>query len=94
LSVSAIQTRSEADAAETTIKGWGSSLALRIPKPLAKEIGLGEGSAVELSVEDGKLVVRPLATPRYEPEALLAGITADNLDDEVESGPATGREAW
>ena len=78
---------------ETRIKRWGNSLALRIPKPLAKEIGLGEDSRVELSVEDGKLVVRPLPTPRYELEALLAGITEGNLHDEVESGPAMGREA-
>jgi antitoxin MazE len=79
---------------ETTIKIWGNSLALRIPKPLAKEIELGENSEVELSVEDGKLVVRPLSAPRYELEALLAGITTDNLHGEVDSGPAMGREAW
>ena len=79
---------------ETRIKNWGNSLALRIPKPLAKEIGLGEDSRVELSVEDGKLVVQPLPAPHYDLESLLAGVTADNLHDEVESGPAMGREVW
>ena len=60
---------------QTHIARWGNSLALRIPRSLADRLGLGEGGAVELSVEPGRLVVRP--GPRRL-EALLAGITARN----------------
>jgi len=34
----------------TKIRKWGNSLGLRIPKALAEEISVGEGSAVEITV--------------------------------------------
>jgi len=43
----------------TRIQKWGNSLALRIPK-LAAEVKLKQGSEVEVSPIDGKLVVFPL----------------------------------
>ena len=39
---------------ETTIKKWGNSLALRIPKALAKEAGLCYELPVELSLVEGE----------------------------------------
>ena len=35
---------------ETRVQKWGNSLALRIPKPLAIQIGLEPNSSVELSL--------------------------------------------
>ena len=43
------------------IQKWGNSLALRIPKPLAAEVGLEDNSPVELSLCEGKLVISPVA---------------------------------
>lgn len=34
---------------------WGNSLALRVPKSLADEIGASEGKAAEMTVSNGKL---------------------------------------
>ena len=79
---------------ETVIKKWGNSLALRIPKPLADEVGLGEDSAVDLLLEEGKLVIVPVVAPRYALESLLADVTVENLHDEVDTGVAVGGEAW
>jgi antitoxin MazE len=79
---------------ETHVRRWGNSLALRIPKPLAEEAGLEEDSAVELSLEEGKLVIVPIMAPRYALDALLAQVTAENLHDEVDTGEAVGGEAW
>ena len=79
---------------ETVIKKWGNSLALRIPKLLADEMGLDEDSAVELLLEEGKLVIVPAVAPRYELESLLADVTVENLHDEVDTGAAVGREVW
>ncbi len=45
---------------ESQISQYGNSLAIRIPKPFAKDLGLNKGSAVDISVEDGKLVVQVL----------------------------------
>ena len=79
---------------ETVIKKWGNSLALRIPKPLADEVGLAEDSAVDLLLEEGKLVIVPAVAPRYTIESLLAGVTVENLHDEVDTGIVMGGEAW
>ena len=79
---------------EAVIKKWGNSLALRIPKPLADEVGLVEDSAVDLLLEEGKLVIVPAMAPRYALERLLADVTVGNLHDEVDTGVAVGGEAW
>jgi antitoxin MazE len=79
---------------ETVIKKWGNSLALRIPKPLADEVGLAEHSAVNLLLEEGKLVIVPAMAPRYTLESLLADVTVENLHEEVDTGVAAGGEAW
>jgi len=78
----------------TRIQKWGNSLALRIPKAFAVEAGLQTDSTVELSLEDGRLVVVPVAKAKLTLEHLLAQVTADNLHGEVDTGPAAGSEAW
>ena len=35
------------------IQKWGNSLAIRIPKPFALEIGLEQNSLVTVSIEEG-----------------------------------------
>lgn len=76
------------------VQKWGNSLALRIPKPFATEIGLQWNSPVELSLVDGRLVVIPIVRPTFTLEDLLAQVTEDNLHGEIETGPAVGREVW
>jgi antitoxin MazE len=41
------------------IQKWGNSLALRIPNSFIKNTGLTNGSDVDVSVQDGMIVVRP-----------------------------------
>ena len=79
---------------ETRVQKWGNSLALRIPKPLADEVGLRENSPVELWLRDNTLVIVPVLKPPLDLTQLLAQVTADNLHREVETGPAIGGEAW
>lgn len=79
---------------ETVIKKWGNSLALRIPMRLANEVGLEEDSAVELLLEEGRLVIVPLLEPTYALADLLAGISPENLHGETDSGEPQGGETW
>jgi antitoxin MazE len=79
---------------QTRIQKWGNSLGLRIPKSFAAEAQVVEGAAVELSVEDGRLLVRPLRVRKYALSALLKKVNRRNLHAEVSSGKAVGREAW
>ena len=79
---------------ETRVQRWGNSLAVRIPKPLADEVGLKDNSPVKLSLRDKKLVIAPVVKPALSLEQLLAQVTQDNLHREVDTGPALGGEAW
>jgi antitoxin MazE len=79
---------------ETRVQKWGNSLALRIPKPLASELGLENNSPVELSLVEGKLLISPSAQQGLTLKSLLAKVTEENLHREVDTGPAVGGEAW
>lgn len=76
------------------VQKWGNSLALRIPRSLAVESHIEQGSVVEVSLIEGKLMVAPVGKPGYTLEELLAGVTPENLHREVETGSATGAEVW
>lgn len=78
----------------TKVQKWGNSLALRIPKAFAVEAQLENDSLVEISIVKGKIIVTPVAAPNWTLEELLAGITQDNLHNEVDTGFAVGNEIW
>lgn len=79
---------------KTRVQKWGNSLALRIPKSFASEVGLRSESQVEVSMEDGKLVIAPVAKPQLTLKQLLDEVTPENIHHEIETGPAVGNEAW
>ncbi len=70
---------------------WGNSLAVRIPKTVAREAGLHEGDAVEVAARSGRVIVK---RARKEPtlKELLARITSENLHHETDWGRPTGKE--
>ena len=73
------------------IQKWGNSLGLRIPKDVAERAHLREGSIVDVSAEDDRVVVTP-ARRRYSLRDLLAGVRKDNLHGEVDTGEPVGKE--
>ena len=79
---------------KTQVQKWGNSLALRIPKPFAAEIGLQRYSQVEVSVQSGRLIIEPISESSPELKELLAQVTEENLHGEIATGHAMGREAW
>ena len=79
---------------ETRVQKWGNSLALRIPKSFASEIGLQKETSVEISLDDGRLVITPVSRPKPTLKQLLAKVTQENLHHEVDTGTALGNEVW
>lgn len=79
---------------KTQIQKWGNSLAVRIPRAFARDLGLDQESTVELALEDGCLVLRPEAVPTYELRNLLSKVTEDNRHDEYDLGGPIGSEQW
>jgi antitoxin MazE len=78
----------------TRFQKWGNSLGVRIPKALADEAGIQAGTAVDVRIEDGCLVLTPARRPVYKLKDLVARITAKNLHKETDFGPPTGKEVW
>lgn len=76
------------------IQKWGNSLALRIPKSFAVESKVAQGSLVEVSLEQGKIVIAPITELDFTLDDLLAKVTKRNLHEEVDTGSALGKEAW
>ncbi len=79
---------------KTRVQKWGNSLALRIPKSFADEVGLQKETSVELSLADGKIVVTPVTKSKLTLEQLLSKVTKENLHHEVDTGSAVGNETW
>ena len=42
----------------------------------------------------GKIIITPVTAPSWTLDELLAGITKDNLHNEVDTGFAVGNEVW
>ena len=78
----------------TKVVKWGNSLGLRIPKSFAEDVRITDGTEVDLNLVDGELVIRVAPPPAATLADLLAGITDDNLPDEIDTGDAVGGELW
>ncbi|MHC1770063.1 MAG: AbrB/MazE/SpoVT family DNA-binding domain-containing protein [Verrucomicrobiia bacterium] len=77
---------------KATIQKWGNSLALRLPKSLADETQIREGSKVELVRTPDGVLVKARRKPRYRLSDLLADVRPENLHAETSWGPSVGRE--
>ena len=76
---------------QSHIAQWGSSLAIRIPKPLAEEWGVHAGSAIEITTDGESLT---LTKRVYELDEMLSRVTTDNLHSEWDTGSPQGLEVW
>ena len=76
------------------IQKWGNSLAIRIPKSFATEVGIDEGSAVDLLIDEGRLILDPIESSPLALDGLLAGVTNENTHGEIDVGGRAGKELW
>lgn len=76
---------------KTIIHRWGNSLAVRIPKVFAVQMGIDSGREVELSLEhDGLRII----SHEHYLNALLEQVTPKNLHGEMHTGSVVGKEVW
>jgi antitoxin MazE len=76
------------------VQKWGNSLAVRIPKPLAEDAEVREGTVLNLAVSDGRVVATPVQKRKLSLRQLLAGVKRKNLHAEIDFGRSVGREVW
>lgn len=75
-----------------TVSKWGNSLSIRIPRGIARDAHITEGTAIDLRVEDGRIVAERIEVESLE--VLLARVTPENLHGEHLADPPVGREVW
>ena len=76
------------------VQKWGNSLAVRIPKPLAEDAEVREGTVLNLAVSEGKVVATPVKKRKSSLKQMLAKVIRKNLHAEVDFGASVGREIW
>ena len=81
---------------ETKIKKWGNSLALRLPKEIARKFRLFEDSKVSV-FSDSKIISIRLSRPTTKKlilDELLAKINPKNKHEELKWSSPQGKEIW
>ena len=78
---------------EATIRKWGNSPALRLPKSAIKEAAFSLEQKVNLTVTRGRIVIEPSGRVEYDLDELVGGITPKNAHGEVSFGKPVGKEA-
>ncbi len=77
------------------IRKWGNRLAVRIPAEIVRVSDIYEGEPVEMSYEDGKIVLNlPGPRKKYDLDDLVGRIDDNNRHGPADWGVAEGREAW
>ena len=75
----------------TSVKKWGNSLGIRLPKSIADEVLVNEGTNLKISVIDGAIQLT-----KYDNEItlddLLVLINSNDLHNEFDSGGNVGNE--
>lgn len=62
------------------ITRWGNSLGVPIPKALARQLGMTEGTVVVVAAEGDRLVLKT-TRPSYRLGELLQGMTPDAMHE-------------
>jgi antitoxin MazE len=77
----------------TTIQKWGNSLGIRVPKAIADQLNLANGTEVEMDTSGGVLTIRPRRRrSKYRLADLLKKAKGPNPHGEIFSDPPRGRE--
>lgn len=76
----------------TRIVKWGNSLGIRIPKSIAQQVNVREGTEVEFDTTGGLLTLRPKRRRKYTLAQLLAQTRGRSPHGEIRPGSPVGKE--
>ena len=80
----------------TTIQKWGNSQGLRLAKAVLQEAQLNVGDEVDISVEDGRIIIEPTTKVRgrYDLQELLSKMPKEYRVEELDWDGPVGKEVW
>lgn len=73
------------------VQKWGNSLGIRIPKAIAVQAGIEEGTMIEFHIEGEQIIIK---RKQKKLNDLLSQITPENVHKEVSTGDSVGDEVW
>ena len=76
------------------IRHGGNSLGVRLPAAVAREARLDADQQVRITVEDGRVVITPLADQTPSLEQRLAHFDPERHGGEAMVTPNVGAERW
>lgn len=74
-----------------TVQKWGNSLAIRIPQAVARQCHLAQGSPIDITIEDKKIIIK-LARKKMNLAKLLSAVNEANLHSKVDMTDFLGKE--
>ena len=74
-----------------SVKKWGNSLAVRIPKDIAKSLSIENNTDLEIAIVNNQMVLKPKRSSYLE--ELVSKIDSSNLHTEIET-TRVGNEEW
>ncbi|MBU0459009.1 AbrB/MazE/SpoVT family DNA-binding domain-containing protein [Patescibacteria group bacterium] len=77
---------------KTRLTKWGNSLGIRLPKVFAVHLGVDSGEEVDITLKKDSVVISKSSAPTLE--ELLTKVTPENMHEEIDTGPVTGKEIW
>ena len=77
---------------QTALRRMGNSVGLIVPAPLLKELGAAAGTAMDVRVEDGRVVATPVRRVREGWAEDAERIGAEPLSEEEREWMAFGNE--
>jgi antitoxin MazE len=78
----------------TTVKKWGNSAAVRIPASMMESANMRLEDVIDISEKEGEIILKRVGSEGYDVDDLINRITARNLHELMDFGPAEGKEYW
>lgn len=78
----------------TKVQKWGNSLAVRLPKDVARALSFKAGTPVSIRQERRGILIMSKSEREPTLEELIAQINPKNLPERIDWGPPRGKEIW
>ena len=78
------------------VQKWGNSQGLRFTKALLQEAQINVGDEVNVSVQEGRIIIEPVAKVRgkYDLKELVSKMPQEYHVEELDWGEPSGKEVW
>lgn len=79
---------------QTTVKAWGNSQGIRLPKEILQDAGIALNEVLNVTVKNGVITLTKAFNHRTLEERATEYNGNLNLEGELDWGGSLGREVW